>query len=156
MSEVLSARAAAEVCGVDERTIRRWVKSGHLAADKRGGRFLIDRDALEPFLGLDSGQPNGHAAAERTERTERTVDAASLNLELVRLVDKLQEENRVMAGRIGWLEAQVEHLRALPQPELTERPLNGDSERSSSEPTPIPSAGLFSRLWQALRGQPAT
>jgi excisionase family DNA binding protein len=44
------ARAAAELAGVDERTVRRWVKAGTLAADKRGGRFLIARSALEPFV----------------------------------------------------------------------------------------------------------
>jgi hypothetical protein len=35
-------------------------------------------------------------------------------VEMLRLVDKLHEENRVMAGRIGWLEAQIEQLKALP------------------------------------------
>jgi excisionase family DNA binding protein len=52
VSAFLSARAAAELAGVDERTVRRWVKAGTLAADKRGGRFLIPRSALDPFIGL--------------------------------------------------------------------------------------------------------
>ena len=37
-------------------------------------------------------------------------------LELVRLVAKLQEENRNLAGQLGYLQAQVEQLKALTAP----------------------------------------
>ena len=37
----LSARDAARRVGVSERTVRRWIGSGELEAEKHGGRFLI-------------------------------------------------------------------------------------------------------------------
>jgi excisionase family DNA binding protein len=43
---IVSAREAALVLGMSERTIRRWIKTGDLAAVKRGGEFHIDRDEL--------------------------------------------------------------------------------------------------------------
>jgi excisionase family DNA binding protein len=46
----MSAREAAARCGVDERTVRRWIASGRLAADKRGGVFWIAPRDLAPFL----------------------------------------------------------------------------------------------------------
>lgn len=94
MVERLSARAAAELCGVDERTVRRWSKSGQLAADKQGGRFLIPRSALEPFL----RHSNGHERTAAAERTLPDTDAAAGVLKLVRLVDRLQRENRTWPG----------------------------------------------------------
>lgn len=121
MSDVLSARAAAEVCGVDERTVRRWVKSGHLAADKRGGRFLIARSALEPFIGHADGQTNGHERTVAAERTERTADAVLVNLELVRLVDRLQQENRDLASLVGQLQERVALALPAPRPSLLAR-----------------------------------
>ncbi len=114
MSDLLSARAAAEVCGVSERTVRRWVKSGQLAADKRGSAFRIQRSALEQFIGQSDVQERTTAAEQDVSAAHAASDSSVVSLELVRLVSRLQEENRVMAGRIGWLEAQIEHLKALP------------------------------------------
>src|SRR3954464_8565693 len=66
----LSAREAAALCGVDERTVRRWIASGRLRADKRGGTFRVAAADLAPFLvtesgysGHESGHLSGHAAA---------------------------------------------------------------------------------------------
>src|SRR5215210_4822059 len=55
MSPVLSARAAAARRGVSDRTIRRWIASGRLKADKVAGEFLIDLEELDALT--------GHAAA---------------------------------------------------------------------------------------------
>jgi excisionase family DNA binding protein len=148
----LSARAAAELAGVDERTVRRWVQSGQLAADKRGGRFRIPRSALGPFIQQSDRHLDGH---ERAAAAEADVSAAPDNsvvsLELVRLVAKLQEENRVMAGRIGWLEAQIEHLKALPAapPDTLPEALRGDSGGVPVETAQEPSAAKrpWWRFW---------
>lgn len=137
MVERLSARAAASVCGVDERTVRRWVKSGHLAADKQGGRFLIPRSALEPFIGHADGHSNGQERTAAAERTLPDTDAAAGVLELVRLVDRLQRENRDLAGLVGSLQERTANLQAqlaLPAGSQ-ERPFSGDSERVAVEPT---------------------
>ncbi len=75
VSEVLSPLAAADLVGVDEPTIRRWVKSGQLAADKRGGRFRIARSALEPFLEPArqlSGDADGQSARFFAQKRRKT------------------------------------------------------------------------------------
>src|SRR5881394_472202 len=64
----LSAREAAARCGVDERTVRRWIARGRLAADKHGGVFNIAPCDLAPFLPpaaapTDSIAADGPAAA---------------------------------------------------------------------------------------------
>lgn len=43
----LSARAAAEVLGVNERTIRRWIDQGYLNASKVRGAYRIEADELD-------------------------------------------------------------------------------------------------------------
>jgi excisionase family DNA binding protein len=43
----VSARAAADVLGVNERTIRRWIDQGHLAAVKIRGSYRIAPDEIE-------------------------------------------------------------------------------------------------------------
>jgi hypothetical protein len=40
--------------------------------------------------------------------TERTADAEWVNLELVRLVDRLQRENRELAGQLGYTPAKLQ------------------------------------------------
>src|SRR3954451_24257212 len=54
MSTVLSARAAAARRGVSDRTIRRWIASGRLKADKAAGEFLIDLEELDALTGHDA------------------------------------------------------------------------------------------------------
>ena len=38
---LLDIPAVADICGVSEKTIRRWVKAGDLPAARLGGRFLL-------------------------------------------------------------------------------------------------------------------
>lgn len=150
MSVPLSARAAAELCGVDERTVRRWVKAGTLAADKRGGRFLIDRAALEPFIGHSDGQTNGHERTFAADRTERTVDDALVNLELVRLIDRLQRENRDLAGQLGYVQAKLQEAQLAleaPKPDSPEIDPRVDSVGPVVEPTPTSSDPRPSTPW---------
>ena len=45
----LSARDAARLLGVHERTVRRAIRDGDLAATKRGGSFHIDPEVLERY-----------------------------------------------------------------------------------------------------------
>jgi excisionase family DNA binding protein len=51
----LTAREAADVLGVNERTIRRAIARGNLDAAKHGGAFRIRRDALERYRDQRSG-----------------------------------------------------------------------------------------------------
>lgn len=47
----LRVNLAAEIAGVTERSIRRWISVGYIRASKpAGGRVLIQRDSLLAFL----------------------------------------------------------------------------------------------------------
>jgi excisionase family DNA binding protein len=43
----LTTREAARRLGVSDRAIRKWIASGRLAATKRGGRWLLDRNHVQ-------------------------------------------------------------------------------------------------------------
>jgi excisionase family DNA binding protein len=48
---LLSIQQAARKIGKSEKTIRRWIHEGKLAAEKHGaGGYLIKREDLEPFV----------------------------------------------------------------------------------------------------------
>lgn len=51
MENMLVAEVAAEL-RVTERTVRRWIADGTLAASKKGGRVLVARAALEQMQGV--------------------------------------------------------------------------------------------------------
>lgn len=48
---VIGVREAAARAGRDEETVRRWVRTGRLAAQRDGPRLLIDEDELDALLG---------------------------------------------------------------------------------------------------------
>jgi excisionase family DNA binding protein len=56
MSAFVSARQAAELCGVSEKTVRRWIAAGRLKADKHGREFQISLADLAPF-GASTARP---------------------------------------------------------------------------------------------------
>jgi excisionase family DNA binding protein len=59
MTDLLSAREAADYCGVSEKTVRNWILSGRLIAEKSAGSFRIDRERLEPLRRKSAGSPQG-------------------------------------------------------------------------------------------------
>lgn len=58
-----SAREVADVLGVAERTVRRWIKSERLPAEKIGGSFLIAMD--DARVALASSRAAGRAANDQ-------------------------------------------------------------------------------------------
>lgn len=138
----LSVQDVAARLATSGRTVRRYLATGQLAGTRTVDGWTVSAANLDQFMATRTVSPatNGHVVA----------DMSSGVTELVRLVDKLQEENRVMAGRIGWLEAQVDHLKALPPPS-PERPISGDSDGLPVEPTQTssttPHAGPWWRFW---------
>jgi excisionase family DNA binding protein len=62
----LSIRDAVDVAGVTEKTIRRWIHNGRLAAHKVGGQYVIDPAALD-LARLDTAAPqlSRHRTSER-------------------------------------------------------------------------------------------
>ena len=109
MSAPLSARAAAARCGVSERTLRRWIGAGLIHADKAGGTFLVDLEAVRTLvisrrgLAADSAAAADMAAASNTEVSDHADTGAADTLQhgddapqhlavLVELVARLHDE----------------------------------------------------------------
>lgn len=77
----LSAGEAARLAGVPERTIRRWVISGVLRADRSGPTLRIDLTALAPWLTRAARRPEparrtGPSKASRAGPTARPTSPA--------------------------------------------------------------------------------
>lgn len=69
LPEWFDARQAAEHVGVHEKTIRRWVHSGKLAASRPGGRLLrIRRGDLEKLFEPPPPPPDEAVSALTTYR----------------------------------------------------------------------------------------
>jgi len=150
MSRVLSAEEAAILVGVSPKTVRRWIVSGRLRADKRGRSFRIATASLAPFMGQenahgdteiqdieDSGQDTGQVQGDMAGVA--TVDNG--HLALVELVRELKTEVVQNAAAAAMWQARAEMLAAqLDQAQLAlEAP---KSEPMPPEPTPAAEAML--------------
>lgn len=122
----LSAREAADYCGCSERAVRKWIAQGKLVAIKRGGTFRIATADLEPFRrnpgrnAAEQTAPSERSAdrngTEQAERSDRSADQGAA-AELGRLVRDQQQTIMELAGRVGFLQSELqatqEQLRAL-------------------------------------------
>jgi len=101
MSEVVSANEAAHRFGVSEKTVRRWIASGKLKADKSGRAYRVVLSEVGALSGYHTAQESGPIGD-----TVQTADIGSAPSiadsrsamsgipELVALVDRLQSEAR--------------------------------------------------------------
>jgi excisionase family DNA binding protein len=102
MPDVLSAHQAAARRGVSERTVRRWIASGRLKADKVGGEFRIALEDLDSLTGhgaaaaADNGRgPDSAAAPPNGDSGLGAAPAAALSADLsslVGLIERLQAQ----------------------------------------------------------------
>ena len=81
-----SAREAAAIIGVSERTVRRAIACGELAASKRAGVFRITSDALAQYRGR-SGTSRSPIGAPARSRSSRGPTAIASLLRLVERTD---------------------------------------------------------------------
>jgi excisionase family DNA binding protein len=136
MSVIMSARQAAAHCGLSEKTVRRWIAAGRLNADKVGRDFQVDLDQLAALCGQDRGQDadtgvdadrSANPAGEASGFAAPAFADSAAFVELVRLVDRLQRENRSLAETAtswqlraellaGELQQRDEQLKALQAP----------------------------------------
>jgi len=56
-SELLSVREAARACGRNPETIRRWIWSGKLPAEKLGNQLFVRRSAFESYCRETATKP---------------------------------------------------------------------------------------------------
>ena len=87
--EVLSAQEVAELLGVSERTVRRWIAIKKLPAKKTGRSFAIRIDDVEKVLGASLRRRMSARVGER----EREQEVAALQAQ-VELLKEMYEASR--------------------------------------------------------------
>ena len=149
---------AATLLGVSVYTVRRRMKRGELQAKQ-----VLTKHGLAWHVRL-SDLPG--VAPMGAEELRQDAQGPAM-VELIRVVERLQEENRNLAGQLGYYQAKLqqaeETIRALAAPR--ESPVDapesrpGGPERAESgrmvpESTPAPSGPWWRRAPAALLGAP--
>lgn len=180
--EAFSARAAAAHAGVSDRTVRRAIATGALAAEHIDGAYTITPAALAAWMAARHatlGTPIGTAAASpAVGRTDQDAELARLsgeNAELrSRLADAQTDRDRWHATATAALERydrDVSEMRTLlgreqlmalsatasaqspdMPSEVTESTLRDARPVMTSESLQPASEGLLRRLWKAISG----
>jgi excisionase family DNA binding protein len=87
----LTAQQVADRYGVAEKTVRRWIESGRLAAEKRGRAFAISPlDAESAFRATRAGRLAGREAALEERLREAESEALLLKGRYLELQDRVQ------------------------------------------------------------------
>src|SRR5690349_11516252 len=74
LSAHVSAAEAARLCGLSEKTVRRWIKAGKLRADKIDGAYSVVLDEVSAL----AGRMGGHLSAPGTDTsTDSGVDTCA-------------------------------------------------------------------------------
>jgi excisionase family DNA binding protein len=165
MSRFLSAEQAAELSGVHPKTVRRWIASGRLKANKRGRAYRIRLEDLAPFMGHDGERPgNGeHAGQGIGDIGDRGQSGPSGQDGLLELVRELQAQVVQHAATAAMWQARAEtlghQLRALQAPtgapeshtapNLTAQ--GSEAPRGASEPD---GRSWWRRWWETLLSAP--
>jgi excisionase family DNA binding protein len=159
MESHLSAREAAEFCGVSEKTIRNWIVAGRLSAEKVNGTFQIAREQLEP-LRRPSAQSartthNAEWAAEVVHQDdcgEAATRGAAPSVpasELMTLLREAQAEAITKAEAAAMWQARAEMLVA--ELNATREQLHAlmpPTSVATSVPHPQPSRRRWWKFWQ--------
>jgi excisionase family DNA binding protein len=164
-TDVLSARQAADLCGVSEKTVRTWIRQGKLPAQRSDRSFRIlraDVADLAAAHAADSanGRNPGAGVRDLAADDERGPGAESADgvamLEMVRLVGRLQEENRNLAGQVGYLQAQLQvaqdQVRALEAPSMSQDVPQRSPANAMLEPAQEPAPTRNRPWWRFWRG----
>ena len=112
----ISIQEAAAHLGVSEKTIRRRIKAGEIAAHQlptsQGFEWRVDLDG-QPAGQVpgQNGHLNGHAAQVDTPvAVQQPPQRDQALLEALRLVEKLQQQNLELSGRVGFYQAKNQDL----------------------------------------------
>jgi hypothetical protein len=114
----LTLAQASQATGLTVDTIRRRLKRGELVGRKvataYGPAWQVSLNGHTEGV----GEPAGDTVAVTTPSPEQPSQGVVTDaregvglLEALRLVEKLQEENRNLAGQVGYYQAQIEQLR---------------------------------------------
>ncbi len=177
MSAYLSAREAADYCGVSEKTVRNWIAAGRLSAERSAGSFRIDRENLSAFRrdtprsphDADSASADVRAEVPRTESAPGIVELVALLREREAKIDEIgvrvvqyaesasmwQARAAVFAHQLEGVHAELRALKApepprhdpAPQPEPAPDPFP-----VPNPPSPNAAPSRWRRWWLALAG----
>lgn len=80
--QLYSAEEAAQILGLQVRTVRNYVREGRLPGVRIGKQYRIARPALEAFAGTGAGEvraePAGRVAGDAVASREAVVDVSSI------------------------------------------------------------------------------
>lgn len=106
---LLSARAAAKLAGVHDRTIRRAIARGDLPATKRAGIFWIDPDDFARCLPqcAPRATPPVHAPPPCLLHVDRAACDRAVDLARARLAEALSLSPRTVGWHVGHILAKL-------------------------------------------------
>ena len=107
--ELTTAEAAA-LARVSPRSIREWWQQNKIAGRKTAAGLVVERRSLEAHIRRRGEPPPSPSAASHATPfvTSATPDVTAL----VAALERSQAEALMLAGRVGWLEAQVQQREA--------------------------------------------
>lgn len=145
---------AAQIAGVNVRTVRRWASAGRVPAMSRAHRLLVDLDAVRRLAtagtddeGMPGTIPDDPAGAPDSRDTGPGVEAL---IDYLRdkddVIDRLHRENLELSGRLGFFQAKVqtleEQVRLLSAPvRVANEPVGNSEAPASTPPTTTPAPG---------------
>ena len=140
MGAYLSAREAADYCGVSEKTVRNWLHTGRLSAEKSEGTFRIPQEQLDALK--RNGPRTPHPADRQPERSAEDVRAEGPHsvpvADVLALVRDLQAEllRRTEAAAVWQARALMlqERVRALEAPRSHDAPESPVDVNLGAEP----------------------
>jgi len=94
--ELVNVREAARQCGKDPETIRRWIWSGKLPAEKLGNQLFIKRKHLKPFyqknMVKETAVVEYQAGNEEVDLKERLRRRSAADFDVTEILNEMREE----------------------------------------------------------------
>jgi hypothetical protein len=108
----VSAAEAARVCGLSEKTVRRWIRAGRLRADKRDGAYSVALDDVSALAGKVSAPASGPGADTTDEAVRPSEDRGtdSQTEPLLTIIRELQVKVTDLAASAGMWQVRAEVL----------------------------------------------
>ena len=127
---LVTVTRAGQVTGVSERQIRRWIAAGRLPVTTGERGRLVDLAAVRHLAGhyagsLDNGPASDRLLPDGIRHLDRYEPDTALTQALA-LVDRLSRENVELAGRCGFYQSEIQHLKEritlleAPKPDLSD------------------------------------
>ena len=108
---LLTLAEYANLAGLSVKTVRRKVRRGEIPAQLIAGPHGPEYRIGQGKLGVS--QPNGYPTVLERVPTEGSLPAFLDRLDtMMGVVDKLSRENMELAGRLGFYQSEIQHLKA--------------------------------------------